>query len=97
MVFALVGLLGYGFLQASAKAKIANWATNLAALCVFIPMGAVMWQVGLLMGVCNMLGAYLGARTAVARGSGFVRAVFVLLVGAFILTIGWDTVAQFTG
>ena len=97
MVFALVGLLGYGFLQASAKAKIANWATNLAALIVFIPMGAVMWKVGLLMGVCNMLGAYLGARTAVARGSGFVRVVFVLLVGGFILKIGYDTWAQFVG
>src|SRR5699024_9676942 len=82
-VFAMVGLLGYGFLQASAKAKIANWATNLAALCVFIPLGAVMWKVGLLIGACNMLGGYLGARTAVARGSGFVRAVFVLLLVAF--------------
>ena len=95
-VFAMVGLLGYGFLQASAKAKIANWATNLAALAVFIPMGAVMWKVGLLMGVCNMLGAYLGARTAVARGSGFVRSVFVVLLVAFILKIGYDTWAQFT-
>lgn len=96
MVFALVGLLGYGFLQASAKAKITNLATNLAALCVFIPMGAVMWKVGLLLGIFNVLGGYLGARTAVARGSGFVRAVFVLLLAAFILKIGYDTVAQFT-
>lgn len=97
MVFALVGLLGYGFLQASAKAKIANLATNLAALCVFIPMGAVMWKVGLLMGACNVVGGYLGARTAVARGSGFVRTVFVVLLVAFILKIGYDTFAQFTG
>lgn len=97
MVFALVGLLGYGFLQASAKAKIANLATNFAALCVFIPMGAVMWEVGLVMGAANVLGGYLGARTAVARGSGFVRAVFVILVLAFIVKIGWDTIVQFTG
>lgn len=33
-VFSLVGLLGYAFLEASAKARMANWATNLAALCV---------------------------------------------------------------
>ena len=32
MVFALVGLMGYAFLEASAKAKIANFATNLGAL-----------------------------------------------------------------
>ncbi len=95
LVFALVGVLGYGFLQASAKAKIANFATNLAALVVFIPQGAVMWEIGLLMGVCNVAGGYLGARTAVARGSGFVRVVFVVVVGAFILKIGYDTVMQF--
>ncbi|MGB7449024.1 MAG: TSUP family transporter [Ornithinimicrobium sp.] len=93
LVFALVGLLGYGFLQASAQAKIANFATNLGALLVFIPQGAVMWQIGLLMGVCNVAGGYLGARTAVAKGSGFVRVVFVLVVGAFIVKIGYDTVA----
>ena len=96
LVFALVGLLGYGFLQASAKAKIANFATNLAALIVFIPQGAVMWQIGLLMGVCNVAGGYIGARTAVAKGSGFVRVVFVIVVSAFIVKIGYDTFVQFT-
>jgi len=93
LVFALVGLLGYGFLQASAKAKIANFATNLGALLVFVPQGVVMWQIGLLMGVCNVAGGYLGARTAVAKGSAFVRVVFVTVVGAFILKIGYDTLA----
>ena len=67
-VFTLVGLLGYSFLEASAKAKMANWATNLGALLVFVPQGAVLWKVGLVMGVANLLGGYLGARTAVARG-----------------------------
>jgi uncharacterized membrane protein YfcA len=93
-VFALVGLLGYAFLQASAKAKMANWATNVAALAVFIPQGAVMWRIGLLMGGCNLLGGYLGARTAVARGGSFVRVVFIVVVGAFIVKIGADVVGQ---
>lgn len=97
MVFALVGLLGYGFLQASAQAKLANVATNAAALLVFIPQGAVMWRIGLLMGLCNVAGAYLGARTAVALGAGFIRVVFVLIVGAFTIKIGWDVVAQLLG
>lgn len=94
LVFALVGLLGYGFVGASAKAKIANAATNLAALVIFIPAGAVMWKVGLLMGLGNLAGGYLGARTAVAQGAGFVRVVFVIVVGAFIVKIGIDVVNQ---
>lgn len=96
-VFALVGLTGYAFLQASAKAKLANLATNVAALVVFIPQGAVLWHVAVVMGAANILGGYVGARTAVARGHGFVRAVFVVVVGFFVVRIGYDVIRQFAG
>lgn len=88
LVLALVGLLGYGFLEASAKARLANWATNVASLVVFVPQGAVVWSLGLAMGLANIAGAWLGARTAVARGSGFVRVFFLLVVAAFTVRIG---------
>ena len=91
-VFALVGLLGYNFLDASAKARLANWATNLAALCVFVPQGAVLWKVGLVMGLSNLAGGYVGARTAVSRGTRFVRAFFIVVVSAFIVRIGGEVV-----
>jgi hypothetical protein len=87
-VFTLVGLLGYAFLEASAKARMANWATNVAALVVFVPQGAVLWGVGLVMGGCNLVGGYLGARVAVSRGSAFVRKLFMLVVIAFVLRLG---------
>jgi uncharacterized membrane protein YfcA len=87
LVFALVGLLGYTFLEASAKAKITNFATNLGALTIFLPMGLVLFKVGFVIAIANLVGGYVGARTAVARGSGFVRAVFVLIVSAFIVKI----------
>lgn len=91
-VFTLVGLLGYSFLDASAKSRMANWATNLAALCVFVPQGAVLWKVGLVMGAANLVGGYVGARTAVAQGAGFVRVFFILIVSAFIVRIGGQVV-----
>jgi uncharacterized protein len=89
-VITLVALLGYSFLEASAKARLANWATNFAALCVFVPQGAVLWKVGFVMGACNLAGGYLGARTAVARGTRFVRVFFIVVVSAFIIRIGGD-------
>ena len=89
-VIALVGFLGYSFLEASAKARMANWATNLAALCIFIPQDAVMWRTGLVMGVANLVGGYVGARTAVAQGAKFVRVFFIVVVGAFIVRIGGE-------
>ncbi|NHA67025.1 TSUP family transporter [Phycicoccus flavus] len=90
LVFALVGLLGYAFLEASATAKVTNLATNLGALTVFAPGGHVVWAVAVVMAVTNLLGGYVGARTAVARGSRFIRVVFVLVVVAFVVRIGGD-------
>lgn len=89
-VFAIVGLLGYDFLEASAKARLANWATNLGALLVFVPTGAVLWEIGLLMGACNLVGGYVGARTAVRRGARFVRIFFIVVVSGFVVRIGGD-------
>ncbi len=93
LVFALVSWLGYAFLEASAKARIANFATNLAALVVFVPQGAVMWQAGLLIATANLAGGYVGARVAVAKGAGFIRGVFIVVVSAFAVKIGWDIIA----
>jgi uncharacterized protein len=93
LVFSLVSLFGYAFLPASATAKVVNAATNLGALAVFVPAGAPLWRIGLIMGGANLAGAYLGARTAVARGSGFVRMVFLLVVAALVLRLGLDVLS----
>lgn len=90
LVIALVGLLGYAFLEASALARIVNAATNLGALLIFVPQGAVIWGLGLAMGAANICGGYLGARTAVARGSRFVRVVFLAVVSVLICRLAWD-------
>jgi uncharacterized membrane protein YfcA len=94
-VFLLVGVLGFAFLEGTALAKLGNLATNIAALVVFVAGGAVVWKIGLPMGLANAAGGYLGARTAVARGHGFIRAVFILVVSAFIVKIGYDVLRQY--
>ena len=90
LVFALVSLIGYDFLSASAKAKIVNVATNVGALLFFVPHGSVFLGLGLVLGAANMLGGYLGSRTAIKRGSGFVRIAFVVVVSVLIARLGWD-------
>ncbi len=92
LVFALVGLVGYSFLQASAKARVVNLCTNLGALMIFIPQGAPLWRLGLLMAAGNVVGSWVGAHTAITRGSGFVRGVFLAVVGLLVLRLGFDIV-----
>jgi len=50
--------------------------------------------VALPMGAANVLGGYLGARMAVHGGHRFVRIVFICVLAAFIVTIGYDVVGS---
>lgn len=94
LVFLLVGLVGFAFLPASATAKVVNTATNLGALVFFLPAGVVLLGLGAVLAVVNLAGAVLGARLAVARGSGFVRKVFLVVVAVLVVTLAarlaWD-------
>ena len=96
-VILLVGVLGYGFLEASAKAKIANLVTNISAIIVFALHGSVLWGLGLSMGAANMVGGLLGARTALRRGNVFVRKVFLIVLAGLILKLAYDLVVQLRG
>nr|WP_246316367.1 TSUP family transporter [Kineococcus aurantiacus] len=90
LVIAMVSVVGYDFLQASAKAKIVNLATNLGALLFFAPHGAVLWGLGLLLGLANTSGSYLGSRMAISSGTGFIRTVFLVVVAALVVKVGHD-------
>lgn len=89
-VFLFVRLLGFDFLHASASAKLLNTATNAAALLLFALKGHVWWHVAAVMAVTNVAGSLIGTRMALARGAGFVRGMFILVVGALILKTAWD-------
>ncbi|GAA1935959.1 TSUP family transporter [Brevibacterium antiquum] len=93
LVIAFVTVIGFSFLQASATAKVINWATNFGALVYFIPDGQVVWALGLVVAVGNVAGGIFGARTALKKGSGFVRLVFVIVVSAMILKLGYDVIS----
>jgi len=90
LVFLFVRVMGYDFLHASASAKLINVASNAAAFILFAAKGHVWWQIAALMAVANVLGSLIGTRMALARGTGFVRGMFVLVVSALILKTGWD-------
>ncbi|PTT88680.1 hypothetical protein DBR42_09300 [Pelomonas sp. HMWF004] len=89
-VFLFVRLLGYDFLHASATAKLMNLLTNAAAISLFMSKGHFWWQVAAVMAVTNVAGSLLGTRLALKHGAGFVRGVFVLVVGGLILKTAWD-------
>lgn len=88
----LVGVLGFGFLNASAIAKFTNVATNLAAIIIFAKHGAILWGIGIALAISNVIGSTLGSHLAIKGGSPLVRKVFLLMTGLLIAKVGYDLV-----
>lgn len=77
-------------LKASGVARSMNFVSNGVALAVFVISGHVAWALGIGMGLALMVGAYLGARTAIQGGSRFIRPIFILVVLALSLRLAWQ-------
>ncbi|BCZ18274.1 UPF0721 transmembrane protein [Helicobacter sp. NHP19-003] len=88
--FALVSLLGFNLKKATAHTKVFNFTSNFISLGMFLIGGHVIWAVGLLMGVGQMLGAWVGSNLVVRQEVKFIRKVFLSVVGATILKLFWD-------
>ncbi len=90
LIFAFVGLFGFNFLAASASAKTVNLATNLSALLYFAATGNILYHVALPMALCSSIGSFAGTRLAIAKGSSFVRVLFLVVVSGIILKLAYD-------
>jgi hypothetical protein len=76
---AYVVMLGYSLTRATAHTKLLNMTSNLAALLLFALNGHVVWPIGLLMGVAQVLGATVGAHLVIRRGAVLVRPLIVIV------------------
>jgi uncharacterized protein len=90
LVVALISFLGFDFLNASANAKLINVATNLGSISYFILKGKIIWTMAIPMAVCNAFGGWLGAKTAIKKGNGFIRIFFLIVVVGTLLRLFYD-------
>ncbi len=97
LIFLFVRFFGFDFLSASAAAKVVNVACNLSALMWFGYSGHLLWQLGLMMAVCQVAGSLLGSRLAIRHGSQFVRKLFLCVVTLLIFKTSYDAVLRWRG
>lgn len=95
LMLVLVASLGFAFISASAIAKIVNVSTNVGAIAIFGLHGVILWKLGLLMGIANIVGGLTGAKVAIRGGSALVRQVFLVITAILICKVGIDTVTHF--
>ncbi|WP_199930504.1 TSUP family transporter [Sedimenticola thiotaurini] len=95
-----VGLLGFGLTRATAHTKVLNLTSNLASLSFFILSGHVVWSIGLIMGVGQLIGARFGARLVLKRGVRLIRPMIVLvciLISAKLLLENYPALLAWSG
>lgn len=85
-VIAIVYFLGYTFLQASGYAKILNLKSNIFSLSVFLYFSQVSFMLAIIMAVGNFAGGFMGSKMVILKGAKLVRPVFIIVVGASILS-----------
>ncbi len=77
-MLAFVGLAGFGMLKATAHTKLLNFGSNFGSFLVFTVSGAIMWKLGLIMGLGQFLGAQIGSRLAMKNGAKIIRPLLVI-------------------
>lgn len=80
LVIVFTGLMSRTLIQSLAMTKLVNTATNIGGLIVFAAGGHVLWLLGIVLAVFNVLGAQVGAKLVLDRGTGFVRVALLVLI-----------------
>ena len=89
-MFAMVALIGLNLKKAVAHTKALNFTSNIVALGVFIAGGQILWLVGFLMAVGQILGAYFGSNLVIKKEVKFIRTMFLIVVAATICKLLFD-------
>jgi len=77
---------------AAGTTKAINLSTNLAALTVFLVNGAVWLPLGIVAGVFNIAGNYLGSRKFTREGSRITRPIMLVVLVLFAARLVFDLV-----
>ncbi len=90
LIIGFVALLHFDLREASANAKVVNFASNLAAVLVFAAQGQVLWRLALPMAAGQLIGGTLGAHLAIKGGDRVIRRVVLVVVVALVGKLAFD-------
>jgi len=90
--FSLAGisLRGHGIINATAIAKTLNFATNIASLIVFLIAGKIVWAIGLVMMLGQVIGAWLGSHCLFSINPKYLRLLVVMMCFGMLTKYGFD-------
>jgi uncharacterized membrane protein YfcA len=87
LAFGFVLMFRFGFLRATAHAKLLNLASNYAAIIAFVLGGEIYWMIALPMGLANITGAWIGAGLAIRGGAKVIKPVFGFVLAGLLVKL----------
>lgn len=87
LILLLTGLVGMDIRNANGLTKAINWSTNFAALAVFLVNGRIILRLGLIAGLFNIAGNYIGAMAFRKKGTGIARIVIIVVLAVFFVKL----------
>ena len=87
---AYVLALGFNLTRATGYTKVMNFASNVTSLLLFLLGGKARFAIGITMGVGQLVGARIGSRMVIARGTKFIRPIFLGVVLLLTLKLLYD-------
>ena len=79
--------LGFTLLKSAGCARIANLASNVASMVIYITSGNILFSVGIPAMACSIAGNYLGSKFAIDGGNSRIRYVMFGVLGLLFLKI----------
>ena len=90
MLLLLAGAARLSVQKANGVTKAINFATNIAALAVYLMNGKVIIPLGLTAGVFSIAGNYIGAKFFEKGGAKIVRPVILIVLSLFFVRVIYD-------
>lgn len=87
LVFFLMKIFKYDFVEANGDSKILNLIGNFTGLFIFIINGKTYFLYGIPISIIMFIGAQIGSKCAILKGSKFIRPFFLTITVITILNL----------
>ncbi len=79
LIFGLIGIYGFDFINAGGNARVLNFVSNVTALLLFAWQGRINYHYGIPVALAMIAGAQLGTKMALQNGVKLVKPLFVTM------------------
>lgn len=79
LIFGLIKIFGFDFVQAAGNGKILNFTSNITSLVLFALNGEIAYLIGIPVAFSMIFGAKFGTSLAITKGAKLIKPIFITM------------------